>query len=256
MACSSWPGWHGELDRSWGTLRRPRNPAGWLWGERGGLQAGENCLALLELPNADYKEMLGSQKLLAMGLEISCYLWLIWVYLEDQRPLCPCVFLLSHTKHNLGDKMPATSQYLSRLLVEIRNRFWKSGEFQAKMSGQRWKCLVGNAHLCQQELEMFALETLVQELPPLCPNLPPLTLTVPPSLVWAVILGLWGSAKMLCKSTKWRHADLSVGSTARSIQIQPSWEQSKEVNSCWKLHTAPFVSTHFSCLIGTSRVVG
>lgn len=152
--------------------------------------------------------------------------------------------------------MPSTSQYLSRLLVEIRNRFWKTGAFQAKMSGQTWKCLVGNAHLCQQELEMFAPGTLVQELPPLCPNLPPLTPAVPPSLVLAVILGPWGSAKMLCKSIKRRRADMSVGSTARSIQIQPSWEQSKEVNSCWKLHTAPFISTHFSCLIGVSRVVG
>lgn len=67
--------------------------------------------------------MLGSQKVLAMGLEISCYLWLIWVDPEDQGPLCPCVFPLGHTKHNLGDKMPSTSQYLSRLLVEIRNSF-------------------------------------------------------------------------------------------------------------------------------------
>lgn len=47
-----------------------------------------------------------------------------------------------------------------------------------------------------------------------------------------------------------------MGSSARSIQIQPSWEQSEEVNSCWKLHTAPFISTHFSCLIGESQEVG
>lgn len=47
---------------------------------------------------------------------------------------------------------------------------------------------------------MFPPGTLVQELPPLSPHLPPLTLTVSPSLARAVVLALWGLAKMSCKA--------------------------------------------------------
>lgn len=142
MACLSWPRWHKQQPQN-------RIRAGKLWrdletlqdgcGGRG-LEAGESCLALPKLPNSDYKETMGSQKMLAMGLEISCYSWPICV--SSVRPgtsdkaLCPCVSPLTHTKHNLWDKMPATSQYLSRLLVEIRSRFWKSGMFQAKWPGR------------------------------------------------------------------------------------------------------------------------
>lgn len=69
-----------------------------------------------ELPNSDCKEVLGSQKLQAMGLEIFCYPWTIWVSPEDQGPLT------RHTRPDLWDNAAATRRYLSRLLVEIRNR--------------------------------------------------------------------------------------------------------------------------------------
>lgn len=45
---------------------------------------------------------------------------------------------------------------------------------------------------------MFPPGTL--ELPLLSPDLPPLSLTTPLSLARAVVLGLWGLAKMLCKA--------------------------------------------------------
>lgn len=42
----------------------------------------------------------------------------------------------------------------------------------------------------------------------------------------------------------------------RSIGIHPPWEQSRAVPSCWKFHTAPSVSTHFSCLVGARQSSG